>query len=140
MTKVTSENAFESSIESHLLSDCWATGNPKNYDVSLGLMPEDLTTFLQSSQPDEWGQLCSRLGGPTAAGTKVAKYVADQITKRGTVDVLRRETKMNGVTFRLAFFAPANGLTPELWKAYDANRLTIVRQLHHSESRPADSL
>ena len=48
--------------------------------------------------------------------------------------MLRGVTKMNGVSFRLAFFAPANGLTKALWERYDANRLTVVRQLHHSES------
>ena len=47
---------------------------------------------------------------------------------------------MNGVSFRLAFFAPANGLTKALWERYDANRLSVVRQLHHSESNPADSV
>ncbi|MEO6703294.1 MAG: type I restriction endonuclease, partial [Jatrophihabitantaceae bacterium] len=47
---------------------------------------------------------------------------------------------MNGVSFRLAFFAPANGLTKALWERYDANRLSVVRQLHHSESNTADSV
>ena len=47
---------------------------------------------------------------------------------------------MNGVSFRLAFFAPANGLTASLWERYEANRLTVVRQLHHSESNPGDSV
>jgi type I restriction enzyme R subunit len=70
----------------------------------------------------------------------VAKRVADEVTARGTVDVLRRGVKDSGVSFRVAFFAPANGLTPSLWESYEANRLAVVRQLHHSESRPQDSL
>ena len=47
---------------------------------------------------------------------------------------------MNGVSFRLAFFEPANGLTMSLWQRYNANRLAVVRQLHHSESNTADSV
>jgi type I restriction enzyme, R subunit len=140
MSKVTSEAAFEESIEAHLLGNGWRKGNPAEYDVALGLMPTELAAFLQASQPDEWEQLCVRLGGIVAATTRVAQYVAKQLTDRGTADVLRRETKMNGVPFRVAFFAPANGLTPSLWERYRANRLTAVRQLHHSESAPADSL
>lgn len=140
MSRVTSERAFEESIEAHLLANGWRKGNRHEYDGTLGLMPAELAAFLQMSQPDEWDQLCQRIGGIAAATGKVAKYVADQITKRGTVDVLRRGTKMNGVSFRMAFFAPANGLTPSLWERYEANRLTVVRQLHHSESSPADSL
>lgn len=140
MSKVTSEGAFEESIEAHLLANGWGKGRALEYDVALGLMPLDLAAFLQASQPDRWEQLCVRLGGVAVATVKVAKYIADQLTKRGTVDVLRRETKMNGVAFRVAFFAPANGLTPSLWERYAANRLTVVRQLHHSESKPAASL
>ncbi len=140
MSRVTTEGAFEDSIEGHLFANGWAKGSSMEYDISLGLMPAEVAAFLQASQPDEWEQLSQRVGGEAAAAAKVARYVADQLSHRGTVDVLRRETKMNGVTFRLAFFAPANGLTPSLRQRYDANRLTVVRQLHHSESKPGDSL
>ncbi|MHB8262318.1 MAG: type I restriction endonuclease subunit R [Acidimicrobiales bacterium] len=34
-----------------------------------------------------------------------------------------------GVTIRLAFFAPAHGLTPELQQLYGANRVSVTRQL-----------
>jgi hypothetical protein len=34
-----------------------------------------------------------------------------------------------GVRIRLAFFKPAHGLTPELVARYEANRLTVTRQL-----------
>jgi type I restriction enzyme R subunit len=140
MAKVTGESSFEDSLEAHLLEQGWRQGTSGGYDVALGLMPSELAAFLATSQPDEWEQLSLRLGGAETATVKVAQYVAKEINTRGTVDVLRRETKMNGVGFRVAFFAPANGLTKSLWERYDANRLTVVRQLHHSESRPDQSL
>jgi type I restriction enzyme R subunit len=137
---VLQESAFEASIEAHLLANGWAQGSPASYDHRLGLAPGELVAFLKTSQPDEWEQLCLRLGGETKAAAKVPERVAKEIDARGTVDVLRRETKMNGVAFRVAFFAPANDLTPELRDRYEANRLAVVRQLHHSESKPGDSL
>jgi len=137
---VTSESAFEDSIEEHLLASGWLNGDPSGYDRGLGLDAAELVAFLEASQPDEWEQLTQRLGGTANAKERVAKYVGDQLTQRGTADVLRGVTKMNGVSFRLAFFAPANGLTQALWKRYDANRLSVVRQLHHSESNTADSV
>ena len=103
-------------------------------------MQSGLVAFLEASQAGEWEQLTQRLGGAASAKERVAKYVGDQLTQRGPVDVLRGVTKMNGVSFRLAFFAPANGLTKALWERYDANRLSVVRQLHHSESNTADSV
>jgi type I restriction enzyme, R subunit len=140
VSKVTSELAFEDSIEEHLLASGWLKGDPSGYDRTLGLDAAEMVAFLGTSQPDEWEQLTQRLGGAASARERVAKYVGDQLTQRGTVDVLRGVTKMNGVSFRLAFFAPANGLTKALWERYDANRLSVVRQLHHSESNTADSV
>ena len=39
MAKVTSESAFEDSIEAHLLASGWLKGDPSGYDRSLGLDP-----------------------------------------------------------------------------------------------------
>ena len=140
MTGVHEEAAFESSIEAHLLAHRWVSLVPAAYDRRLGLFADDLVAFLEESQPKEWTELVKRHGGAAAARSKVAKRVADEITGRGTVDVLRGVVKDSGVTFRVAVFAPANGLTPVLWQQYAANRLGVVRQLHHSESSPQDSL
>lgn len=140
MSSVSKEAAFEASIEADLLDSDWDRLEAGAYDVKLGLFPDELVAFIAASQPDEWAELCKRLGGENAARTKVAKRVADELTARGTVDVVRGTVKDTGVTFRVASFAPANGLTPSLWKRYEANRLGIVRQLHHSESHPHDSL
>jgi len=140
VTKVVSEAAFEDSIETNLLENGWYRGDPTRYRRALGIDAADLAVFLSVSQPDEWEQLIQRLGGVDSATEKVAAHVGGQLDLRGTVDVLRGSVKMNGVAFRVAFFAPANRLTQSLWDRYAANRLTVVRQLHHSESKPADSL
>ena len=54
--------------------------------------------------------------------------------------MLRSPVKDSGVTVRLCFFKPASGLDDEQTRRYDANRLGFVRQLHHSETNPGDSL
>ena len=56
------------------------------------------------------------------------------------MDVLRRGVKDLGVTVKLAFFAPAHELTPELRELFDANRLVVTRQVHHSESNTGDAV
>jgi type I restriction enzyme R subunit len=140
MSDVSKEAALEASIEVGLLSSRWTKLAPTGYDWKLGLFPDELTLFLAESQPEEWAELCKRHGDEDVASVKLAKRVADEITARGTVDVLRGVVKDSGVTFRVAAFAPANGLTPGLWRAYEANRLGVVRQLHHSESSPMDSV
>ena len=62
-------------------------------------------------------------------GSNFLKRLAAEIDDRGTIDVVRRGVKDQGVEIRLAYFKPAHDLTPELVARYDANRLTLVRQL-----------
>ena len=56
------------------------------------------------------------------------------------MSVLREPVKDTGVTVRLCYFKPASGLNEEQSRRYAANRLGVVRQLHHSESKPMDSV
>jgi type I restriction enzyme R subunit len=140
MSQVKKESAFESSIEAHLVGAGWGKSDPAAYQVALGLAPDDLFAYMGLSQPDEWEQLQLRHGGESKARVKIAKRVADELTSRGTVDVLRRGVQDSGVSFQVASFAPANRLAPGLWDRFEANQLSVVRQLHHSESHPHDSL
>ncbi len=137
---ITQESAFESNIEAHLLSSGWGKVAPSSYDRTLGLFPEEVVSFVQSSQPKAWAQLVSRHGGEPIARERFVRVVAEALDRRGTVSVLRDPVKDSGVTVRLAYFRPASGLNEEQSARYAANRLTVVRQLHHSESNPSDSL
>ena len=134
------ESAFEGNIEAHLIGHGWHNLAPSSYEKGLGLFPDELITYMQESQPKAWEQLVVRHGGEAIAGQKFLKVVADALTHRGTISVLRGTVKDSGVTVRMCWSKPANDLTPELAERYAANRCGVVRQLHHSESNPADSL
>ena len=133
------EAAFEESIEQHLLDNGWLQGDPAGYDRALGLDVGELLAFVQSTQADEWAKY-AKLVGEGAARGKFAKRLADEITARGMIDVLRKGVKDTGVEFKLAYFAPAHDLTPDLRVKFEANRVTVTRQAHVSESNPADSV
>ncbi|MVA74775.1 DEAD/DEAH box helicase [Auraticoccus sp. F435] len=137
---VHAESAFEANIEAHLLAHDWLSIAPASYDTKLGLFPDEVVAFLQTTQPKAWQQLVHRHGGESDARRKVLQRLAAEIDHRGTVSVLRGVIKDSGVTLRLCWFKPANSLTAELGERYAANRLGVVRQLHHSESHPQDSL
>ncbi len=140
MTGVHAEAAFEEAIESHLLVNGWVPGAASHYRRDLGLDTAVLFEFIGATQPDEWDRLVGLHGGTTEAQHRFAKRLASEIDSRGTVDVLRRGVEDMGVRIRLAFFAPAHDVTPELRRLYDANLLVVSRQVHHSESRPQDSV
>lgn len=136
----TTEASFESNIEAHLTSHGWAAVPPASYDRDLGLFPDEVVAFVQASQPKAWQQLVTRHGGETTARQRFVKVVADAIDHRGTISVVRGTVKDSGVTVRMCWFKPANTLAPELEQRYAANRLGVIRQLHHSESNHGSSL
>lgn len=137
---ITQESAFETNIERHLLGAGWGKVAPGGYDKRLGLFGDEVVAFVQASQPKVWAQLVTRHGGEGTARERFLKTVAEALDHRGVVSVLRSPVKDTGVSVRLCFFKPASMLNEEQSQRYAANRLSVVRQLHHSESRPMDSL
>ena len=134
------EIAFESSIVEHLAENGWQIGTASHYDQHVGLDPVELFAFIGATQPKEWAKLESMHGSPELARTKFMQRVVKELDSRGTISVLRKGVTDLSVTIRLAFFAPAHDLTPELRELYDANRVTVTRQVAHSESNPGDEV
>ena len=134
------ESALEEHIEAHLLGHGWQQGDPSSYSRALGLDTVELLTFLGASQHESWAKLVGLHGSPDLAQSKFERRLADELTSRGVIDVLRRGVKDLGVHIDLAYFAPAHNLTPELRELYGANRLSVTRQVHHSESNPSASV
>jgi type I restriction enzyme R subunit len=134
------EAAFEDSIEEYLLEQGWLPSAPVHYNRELGLDTAELYAFLGATQADAWERLIGLHGGQERAQQKFARRLADELTVRGAVDVLRRGVKDLGVQIDLAYFAPAHDLTPELRVLYEANRVTVTRQAPVSESHPLDTV
>lgn len=134
------ERQFEAEIEAHLLANEWIQGDPAAYDRDLGLDMDQLITFIQETQPEAWNKLVIIHGTDAKARLKFGKRVASELTSRGVIAVLRSEIKDLGVTIKLAYFAPAHNLTPELGVKYAANRLAVTRQAPVSESNPLDTI
>ncbi len=140
MTKQHTESAFEATIEAHLLANGWEQGDASFYRVDLGLDTYELLAFIHATQPEKWEQLIGLRGGQDKAQQMFNKRVADEIDSRGTIHVMRQGVEDMGIAFDLAYFAPAHRITADLWDLYENNRLTVTRQVHHSESNPHDSV
>ena len=123
-----SEIAFETAIEAGLTrSGGYEKRKATSYDETLALFSDDVTGFLQDSQPAKWGQLEALLGDKTRA--TVLDSLAKELEIKGTLHVLRYGFKCYGKTFRLAHFRPNSGMNPEAAAAYAQNRLTVTRQV-----------
>ena len=115
-----------------MLDGGWQKGAPGHYNQTLGIDTAELMAFFGATQAKAFDKLTGFYGGVEKAQRKVAVRIAAEIDTRGTLDVLRRGVKDHGVLLRLAHFAPAHAITPELQQLYAANRLTVTRQLRYS--------
>ena len=126
--KIHDEEAFEREVEAHLLANGYESAPPSAYDSSSALFPGLLTDFLRATQPDTWTKLESILGDGLEAA--LLKEVDKVMARRSSLDVLRHGFDFYGQKIRLAFFRPGSHKNPELWERYQANRVTVTRQVH----------
>ena len=134
-----SEAAFEEHIADWLVSHGGyqrvkignAGDQPRDFDPATGVDTADLFEFIGATQGAAWERLVQTAygGDRVKAQEGFALRLAAELDRRGTVDVLRRGVVDRNVTFQLAYFRPAHGLTPELAERYEANVLSVTRQL-----------
>lgn len=100
------------------------------FDASVGLDTRELFAFIEETQGATWELLVKAHGGDDArARRRFLQRLAQQIDERGTVEVLRHGIRDQNIEIRLSYRKPAFGVAPELVAQYDANRLTVTRQL-----------
>lgn len=126
----TSEAAFETVIESHLLANGYTSISPTGFDRDRAVFPETILSFIRDTQPKEWAKLEALHGERT--GDQIIGDLCKWMDTNGSLATLRHGFKCYGRTLRVAFFKAAHELNPELEERYKANRLGITRQLHFS--------
>jgi len=128
------ETAFEAGIEEHLLTyGGYQKRTTKTFDPGLCLDTEIFLQFIQTTQPEEW-QYLVRLRKDKAAETLLDDLCrALDSEHEGCLKVLRHGFKCFGKTFRTAYFAPASGLNPETERLYEANILSVTRQVRYAK-------
>ncbi|UCV08530.1 type I restriction endonuclease subunit R [Dechloromonas denitrificans] len=136
------EHHFEAAICQHLGASGWlhAEGDATHYDRQNALFMPDLLAWVEATQPESWQALHK------THGASLSKVLAERVRKclneQGTLEVLRRGVEMVGLKKPLSLvqFKPALGINPAIQQAYAANRLRVVRQVHHSLNNPKDAL
>ena len=125
------ETAFETVIESHLLSNGYLAVDRTGFDRARAIFPEIVLGFIRETQPKEWAKLEALHGSRT--GEQVLADLCKWMDTYGSSATLRHGFKCYGRSLHIAFFKAAHGLNPELDARYAANRLGLTRQLHFSE-------
>jgi len=132
-----SEAAFETVCEEYLLSNSYLKVAGK-FDAQKAIFPDEVITFIRTTQAKEWDKLEALHGANTAS--QILTDLNKWMDSYGSLATLRHGFKCYGRTLHVAFFKAAHGMNLELEERYAANRLGITRQLHYSERHPERSL
>lgn len=107
----------------------WICGHPEDYDREYCVDLAQFSAFLRETQPDAAEALALDEDGPTRR--KFLARLQGEITKRGTIDVLRHGIKHTPHHLDLFCGTPSLGNT-RAQERYAANRFSVTRQLRYS--------
>lgn len=127
------EKVFEEHIVNCLISDQGYAERTcaTDYDVTHALDTELLFQFLRTTQPEAWQTLEDHYS--TQAESEVLKRLVKALKDNPTHIVLREGIKLvPNINFSLCYFKPASNLNPDLTRLYEANILSVMRQVTYS--------
>ena len=111
----------------------WACGNRHDYDREYCVDLAQLSAFLVATQPAVTESL--GLDDDCPARRKFLARLRGEISKRGTIDVLRRGIKHGAHNLNLFYGTPSPG-NEKARALFDENRFSITRQLGYSRANP----
>ena len=107
----------------------WICGDPRDYDREHCLDLAQLDAFLQATQPDAAESL--DLGQDSPTRRKFLARLQGEISRRGTIDVLRKGVNHGPHHVDLLYGTPSPG-NERAKTLYQQNRFTVTRQLQYS--------
>ena len=127
------ERVFEDAIEQHLLdAGGYVPVDRDGFDPDRAIFPAEVIRYLRITQPADWKYIAAIHKKQAEAVLLDDLVRALESEYEGCLSVLRNGFKCSGRRLYPARFAPASGRNPETIRQYEANRLSIVRQLRYS--------
>ena len=115
----------------------WTCGDPHDYDREYSVDLAQLDAFLRATQPRAAESLDLSEDGP--ARRRFLARLQGEITKRGTIDVLRHGLKHGAHALDL-FYGTPSAENPKAQERFAANRFTVTRQLRYSRDETRRAL
>jgi type I restriction enzyme R subunit len=126
------EGTFEKAIVDSLVTDGgYRLGNRDHFDKDLALDVPTVIEFLQVTQKEAWDKISGIHRDRT--DVNVISRLVKEMELRGSLDVIRNGFTDYGIHFRMATFKPETTLNESSRKLYDANILTVSRQVKYSQ-------
>lgn len=119
----------------------WRAGRARAYDRDVAVDVEQLFAFLHTTQPD----VTAKLGivdfkdRKNIARQKFLARLQGEISRRGTIDVLRNGIRHGALSFDLFYGTPSPG-NKKAVERHAQNRFSITRQLAYSREETKRAL
>ncbi len=111
----------------------WVCGDPHDYEREYCVDLAKLAAFLEATQPVVAESLDLRKESPTRR--KFLARLQSEVSKRGTIDVLRKGVKHGPYQIELMYGTPSPG-NQNAEALYRQNRFSVTRQLRYSNDNP----
>ena len=115
----------------------WSGGNYHDYDREYCVDLAQLSAFLRATQPEAAEALDLSEAGPTRR--RFLARLQGEISKRGTIDVLRHGIR-HGAHDLALFYGTPSADNPEAQERFRQNRFTVTRQLRYSRDETQRAL
>ena len=127
----TKEIGFEELIEKKLNKlHKYRIRTSSDFDKVLAMDKGLVIEFIQISQPDAWGKLVDQYEADVES--EFLKRLDAEISDRGLLSVFREGVTDRGIKINIAFWKPQSHLNEEVWKDYEMNILSVMRQVKYS--------
>lgn len=130
--KLHTEEAFEQHFVSELnQSQGYVERSDSDYNPELALDKELLIKFIKQTQPESWSLMENKFGSKVEE--MFCKEVDKKLKSSDIVSVLREGIQFTwGANIKLCYFKPASAVNPKLEALYEANVLSVIRQVYYS--------
>ena len=108
----------------------WSAGDPRDFNRDYCVDLVQLSAFLHATQPEAAERLSLDEDNPTRR--RFLARLQGEITKRGTIDVLRNGVGHGAHELELFYGTPSTD-NERAQQLFDANRFTVSRQLRYSK-------
>ena len=115
----------------------WICGDAQDYDRAYCVDRVQLFAFLRATQPETAEALDLKNDSPTRR--QFLARLQGQVSKRGTIDVLRKGVK-HGPHHIDAFYGTPSAENLKAQELYRLNRFSVTRQLRYSQDETALAL
>ena len=115
----------------------WSPGSYHDYDREYCVDLTQLAAFLRATQPEAAEALALGEDGPTRR--KFLARLQGEVSKRGTIEVLRHGIRHGALDLELFYGTPSPG-NEQATERFQQNRFTVTRQLRYSRDESQRAL